>query len=503
MTGSRNSLSQFAAESKEGEHYDIPQNVQQPQIIYVRDPRNAEKSQDAKSVLQMYLTTWIIIEFFALAFLVAYFVVPNFAYIQCSSQCAPVNPSSGSIQTRYYLQVYSGFSSNPEKCTNTPGSSFCIRWQDEVAWKRFPVASPEAMSQGFIYASGGRRRLQADNITSTPTALATSKPSPSPSPLPTAEPSPLPSASPTASPSAPPTESVANFPSSAPSRATTPPSAITTPEPTQDNSQSIILVGSITAQSRVIKVATADVDTGYFIAGTGIPTGATVVSIDSTSSLTISAPATATINGVQLLFNKPALPSLSPSLPTAPPSAPPTQPSLQQIEQQSGPYAQAYPNTLNSMSSAQILAPVGGALLVVVLGMHLYLACEPTAKAVAAAMWLYHLCTWFLFIAFVVTIVGIGQILYTAPFNPALWAAYFRQGYTLADLVAPFPPPPPTSEQQIAVAGCTVAIAYEGGVWLAISIGLMFFLFVFTLGAGCCMYSLVRTAKVDQVSASV
>jgi Ca2+-binding RTX toxin-like protein len=80
------------------------------------------------------------------------------------------------------------------------------------------------------------------------------------------------------------------------------------------------LAGNTTAGSNKIGnlASTAQLIEGQYVTGPGIPAGSVIVSIDSTSSITVSGNATATAAGVQLGFGNPLLPGMTVSGPGIP-----------------------------------------------------------------------------------------------------------------------------------------------------------------------------------------
>lgn len=294
-------------------YFDPPTSFQTSpsQYVYVAQSRpnitrvqlESERKSEARQVLMTYLGMWLLFEVITLAFLLTYLILPTFAFIQGSQSCSIVNPVTGTAQSRYYLQVYTGgFSSNSQTCTNT-ANNFCIRWDDETAWDRF------------------------DDITS------------------------------------------------------------------------------------------------YI-------------------------------------------------------------------------YATSLPNTQSTISSAAALVPCAVFFLLIATLIHGYLVFKPTGHhSVKSAIWFYHIATWSLLLSWILAIAAQSEILYAPPFVPSLWTAFFRQGYGLDYLISPnVPVVSPTAEQRAALAGCSVALGYEGGTWLSVSVGILFFLIWFSIIAGCCLYPVLLTA---------
>jgi len=153
-----------------------------------------------------------------------------------------------------------------------------------------------------------------------------------------------------------------------------------------------------------------------------------------------------------------------------------------------------YSQTSATLSSVQAIVPCALFFLLLATVLHVYLLTKPTGRAPSSAIWLYHIASWSILLSWILALVGQSEVLYAAPFVPALWSSFFRQGYTLEDLISAEPPGRPTIEQQQRGSACLIFLEYEGGTWLAVSTGLLFFLVWFTIIAGCCLGPLLVTA---------
>ena len=157
--------------------------------------------------------------------------------------------------------------------------------------------------------------------------------------------------------------------------------------------------------------------------------------------------------------------------------------------------ANSFSDTTSTLSSAQALVPCSFFFLLVSFSIHLYLAFKPAGSGPTKSWWVYWLGTWAIIISWILVLTAQSEILYAPPFIPSLWASFFRQGYTLDFLLDPTAPKSPSPSS------CSVALGLMGGVWLSVSVGLLFFLTWFSLIAGCCLYPLLEAASAD-VSAS-
>lgn len=155
---------------------------------------------------------------------------------------------------------------------------------------------------------------------------------------------------------------------------------------------------------------------------------------------------------------------------------------------------QSYPDTTSALSSVQALVPCALVFLLLAISTHAYLYCKPTGHGPSSAVWLYHLATWSLLLAWVLALVAQSELLFAPPFSPAMWTTFFRRGYTLADLVQASPPSEPTAEQRATASGCFVALSFDGGTWLSVSVGFLFVILWFSIIAGCCIGPLLVAA---------
>ena len=168
--------------------------------------------------------------------------------------------------------------------------------------------------------------------------------------------------------------------------------------------------------------------------------------------------------------------------------------------QQAASSPSVFTDTTSTLSSAQSLVPCGLAFLLVALALHGYLIVNPTGHGPSQSIWLYHMASWSLLLSWTLVLVAQSEILYAPPFIPLLWTRFFRKGYNLEYLTSAELLPPPTSADAAAAFGCNVVGLYNGGTWLAVSVGLLFFLLWFSIIAGCCLKPLLVAA--DGVSSS-
>lgn len=158
--------------------------------------------------------------------------------------------------------------------------------------------------------------------------------------------------------------------------------------------------------------------------------------------------------------------------------------------------ANSFSDTTSTLSSAQALVPASFFFLLLAFSIHMLLSFKPSGTGgPTKSWWVYWLGTWAIIISWILVLTAQSEILFAPPFIPSLWASFFRQGYTLDFLVDPSAPKSPP------LASCSVALGLMGGVWLSVSVGLLFFLTWFSLIAGCCLYPLLEAASAD-VSAS-
>ena len=131
----------------------------------------------------------------------------------------------------------------------------------------------------------------------------------------------------------------------------------------------------------------------------------------------------------------------------------------QRFEQAAGFFGMTYPDTPSTLSSAQALVPCSLFFLLLAMALHSTVLGSPLMPA-AKAIWMFHLASWSLLLAWILLISAQSVILYAPPFVPSLWTSFFRQGYSLAYLLSP-DTAAPTAAAIAANAGCAVAFSCE------------------------------------------
>jgi len=118
--------------------WSVTPELERQHSVYLQSVDSAAAKKEALGIVQTYLTMWIVFELLTIGFLLAYLITPTFGFIEASPRLCPgmVNPINMQPQSRFSLQVYSGFSAQANGC-----GPDCILWTDPSAWGRFVAAA--------------------------------------------------------------------------------------------------------------------------------------------------------------------------------------------------------------------------------------------------------------------------------------------------------------------------------------------------------------------------